>query len=732
VSSHSTHFNLSPVLSHLNDRQRAAVLHGEGPLLVLAGAGSGKTSTMASRIAHLIAARGVPPAAVLGLSFTNKAARELKERVKKLAGRRTNGLIVSTFHSLCVRILRAHGERLGFQPNFSILDTSDQKDVLKGIFKNVNIDDRKFDLDRVLFEIGQAKNRFLSPDQAQEHFLTDKRLAGDYGIAAATAYGHYQEQLKALNSMDFDDLLFRTVELLENFEDVRKHYNDRFRYLLVDEYQDTNPAQFKLLRLLTQKTQNLCVVGDDDQSIYGWRGADSTHILEFKHQFSEAAVILLDQNYRSKMTILNAANGVIKNNSKRHPKSLWSDRGEGEMLHEVIVEDDRAEAQLVADEIWLRLKRENRRWKDFAVLYRSNSQSRVFEEAFRRAKIPYAMIGGSSFLERKEVKDTLSLWRVILNPKDEASLRRVLLWAGDGIGRTSLTKLSDAAFASKSSLYEAFARAPEIAPRSAAAIAEFVSKIETCQKKLSETPADQAAIVEWARETLRLFELRRVIEEDSTDAVICNARIENVEELLHSLGQIQASELQNEDAGAADSSPQSSDPAADPALTAQQWLREYLVRMALDAQEKEEKAEEAAEASKDDPKNQVTLLTLHGAKGLEYPVVFMVGMEEGFMPHKRSVEEGQDLSEERRLCYVGITRARDQLVLTRAKSRMRYGKPVPRIRSRFMEEIPANLLSIEDAAQQTAPDLSTEAAREAHEVRVKSFLGDILSQLKKS
>ena len=318
---------VSPMSSHLsslNERQRQAVLHGDGPLLVLAGAGSGKTSTMTHRIAHLMASRGVPAQNILGLSFTNKAARELKERVQKIASkelgpRATHGLIISTFHSLCVRILRVHAERLGFQPNFSILDSSDQRDVLKDIFKRVNIDDRRFDLDRLAFEIGQAKNRFLLPEDAEKFFLESGRLPHDYSIAAAAAYTHYEEQLRALNSMDFDDLIFRAVQLLESQDDVREAYNQRFKYILVDEYQDTNPAQFRLISLLTQKTQNLCVVGDDDQSIYGWRGADSAHILEFKDHFSEAKVILLDQNYRSKMTILEAANNVIKNNAKRHP-----------------------------------------------------------------------------------------------------------------------------------------------------------------------------------------------------------------------------------------------------------------------------------------------------------------------------------------------------------------------------------------------------------------------------
>lgn len=706
-------------LHTLNDRQRQAVLHDQGPLLILAGAGTGKTNTMTHRIAFLMAERGVAPHQILGLSFTNKAATELKERVQKLASTRlgaqaTRGLIISTFHSLCVRVLRTHSEKLGFQSNFSILDSSDQRDVLKDILKRINIDDRRFDIDRILFEIGQAKNRFLQVSQAEEYFLNQSRLPHDYALAAATAYQHYQDQLLALNSMDFDDLLYRTVQLFQLHEDVRRSYNQRFRYLLVDEYQDTNPAQFKLIRLLTEQTQNLCVVGDDDQSIYGWRGADSTHILEFKNQFPEAEVIVLDQNYRSKTSILDAANHVIKNNSKRHPKSLWSERGEGEPLSEIIVDDDRAEAQLVADEIWLRLKKDHRIWKDFAVLYRSNSQSRAFEEAFRRAKIPYTIVGGNSFLERREIKDSLALFRTLINPDDEASLRRLLNWAGHGIGRTTLQTLSDHAFSKKISLYRTFQSASELTPRAATALSEFGGKIELLRSRLEKTPTESSAIVAWAKSALELFDIRRAIEADATDAVIANQKSDNVEELLHSLGALKESELRESHSE----------------LNASLWVREFLQRMALEAQLEDDEKEKKEQ---DEPaqKNQVTLLTLHGAKGLEYPVVFLVGMEEGFLPHRRSLEEAADLSEERRLAYVGITRARDQLILTRAKQRIRFGKPVPRLRSRFLDEIPKESILTEDTATASGPDLSSASARDAHEEKVKSFLSDIKSRLTK-
>ncbi len=706
-------------LKNLNERQREAVLHTTGPLLILAGAGSGKTSTMAYRIAHLVAERNVGGHEILGLSFTNKAAGELKERVKKLvisaAGKRaTQSLTITTFHSLCARLLRAHAEALGFQSSFSIIDQNDQKDILKQIFKNVKIDDRKFDLDVILFEIGQAKNRFFSPEQSEAYFLDSGRLSQDYGIAAATVYGHYQRQLRILNSMDFDDLQYYGVKLLQDHEEIRNHYNGRFRFILVDEYQDTNAAQFKLLRLLTQKQQNLCVVGDDDQSIYAWRGADPSHILGFQKQFPDARVITLDQNYRSTATILDAANAVISNNSKRHPKKLWSDRGTGDLISEFILEEDREEADFVGDEIQERAQKETRPWKDFAILYRSNTQSRVFEEALRRRKIPYKMIGGLSFLDRKEVKDVLCLWRLVSNTRDDASLRRALSWCGAGIGRTSLETLSTHAFAQSTALFDAMRQAQTLglSPKSAAACAQFSQLVLSLNTRLENTEPTAEGMVQWAKLTLELSRARKLIDEEcEEDPALAQRKWENVEELLHSIGQLKVDELELE-------------PGAAPSAT--NILREFLNRMTLQAKEDEE---DQKDAEKDqDKKNQVTLLTLHGAKGLEYPVVFLVGMEDGFLPHRRTIEEATDFSEERRLCYVGITRARDHLILTRAKNRIRYGKPVPRIRSRFLDEIPKDLVCLKDESK-SGPELTTQKARDDHENRVKGFLDGIRANL---
>ncbi|MGZ3699891.1 MAG: ATP-dependent helicase, partial [Bdellovibrionota bacterium] len=476
-------------LHHLNPNQREAVLHREGPLLVLAGAGSGKTNTMAHRIAHLVADRKLPANNILGLSFTNKAATELKERVTKLIEKSSGkgaskGLVVTTFHSLCARLLRAHAECLGFQKNFTIVDQNDQLDILKQTLKSIHIDDRKFDTQVILFEIGQAKNRFLNREQAEAYFLDAGKLSGDYAIAAASSYGRYQEQLKLLNAMDFDDLLFNAVKLFSEHADLRTYYSTKFRQILVGEYQDTNPAQFKLLRLLTETHQNICVVGDDDQSIYGWRGADAAHILQFSHHFPAARTITLDQNYRSTSTILDAANHVIAKNSNRHPKKLWSDRGVGEPLTEVVLEEDRNESEFVAEEILERAKSQNRPWKDFAVLYRSNAQSRLFEEALRRNQIPYKIVGGMSFLDRKEVKDVLSYWRLIVNPKDDASLRRILNWPSRGIGKSSIEALGNHAFEQKLPFFEVLPEASRLAPRSYAGAMAFRTLILDLRAKL--------------------------------------------------------------------------------------------------------------------------------------------------------------------------------------------------------------------------------------------------------
>ena len=717
-------------LSRLNRHQREAVLHGDGPILILAGAGSGKTSTMAYRIAHLIAERGVSPQAILGVSFTRKAASELKDRVKKLVGQVSpeaaqSRFTITTFHSFCVQVLRAHADRLGYQRDFTILDSHDQLEILQTHLRNLNLDDRKFDPAAILFEIGQAKNRFLSPEQAENHFLEGAKLPSDYAIATASCYEKYQGSLRSLNAMDFDDLIFNAVRVMTENPDLAQGYSTRFRYLLVDEYQDTNPAQFKLLRLLTCAHQNICVVGDDDQSIYAWRGADPAHILGFGRQFEGARVITLDQNYRSTSTILDAANEVIAKNTQRHAKHLWSDRGEGEPILEFVAEEDRAEAELVAEEILKRAQKavegqitQLRPWKDFAVLYRSNPQSRLFEEALRMRQIPYKVVGTLSFLDRKEVKDVLSYWRLVVNPKDDASARRVANWPPRGIGRGSMEAYNQHKAAVGGSFFDALSESPRLTPKCAGAALALRDLILGLRRRLEETPLEPAAISAWARSSLDAIGAKKALEDECEDPAQSTRRFENMEELANALGQLSVKEVMA----------QEKENGGTHAVTAVTVLREFIVRMTLNAMDEEEERERNQELREArDPKDQVTLLTLHGAKGLEYPIVFLVGMEDGFLPHRRVIEEAQDLSEERRLCYVGITRARDHLIITRAKHRIRYGKAVPRLPSRFLADVPRSLIIKDD--QSLKPEFDSVEQKSAHENRIKGFLDSIRSQV---
>jgi superfamily I DNA/RNA helicase len=717
---------MDQLLKKLNAAQREAVYHQCGPLLVLAGAGSGKTTTMATRIAYLIAKHHIRAENILGLSFTRKAAGELKERVVKMVTTTSGapfakGLTLSTFHALCVRILRARAAEIGYSTDFTILDEKDQADIVKSILRKMKLDDRKFDADLIKFEIGQAKNRFYSPGQARDFFLESGRLPEDYAIAAANVYEHYQERLAALNAFDFDDLLFQAVHLLEKSDDAREFYNRKFKYILVDEYQDTNPSQFRLLRLLTEAQDNICVVGDDDQSIYAWRGADSAHILDFGKHFPGARTITLDQNYRSTTTILDAANEVITKNRKRHPKRLWSDKGPGEPITSLIVEEDRAEAETVAEEI-LRRKEDPktpRRWQDFAILYRSNPQSRLFEEALRMRKIPYKIVGTLSYLDRREVKDTLSYWRVVQNPKDDASFRRICNWPARGFGKSTLEIVNATALASGKSLFETcedFLRveaAPKgegLSPKASAAIGKFVALIRGMRADLDSIPLDRVAMADWGKRTLARIGVKETLfEEEKDDPALAERRWENARELANALGQ---ADLEAKDGVA---------------LTPVSVLSGFLQAMTLDPSEDREED--------DQPKDEVTLLTLHGSKGLEFPVVFLVGAEEGYLPHQRAIdgagpEAALGFDEERRLAYVGITRAKTHLVLSRAKFRVRYGKKVPRLPSRFVEDIPKGLLLVQDESE--APEPTTKEAQDAHEMKVKDFMANLRSRIQGS
>ncbi len=715
-------------LSRLNPEQLKAVLHVEGPLLILAGAGSGKTNTMTHRIAYLISQKKVPPSQILGLSFTNKASTELKERVKnlvkKVAGERAaKGLVVSTFHSLCVRILREFAPLIGYTQSFTILDTSDQESIVREILKHINIDAKKFDPSWVLFQIGQAKNKFLTGDNAAQFFDTLKgpKIAyDDYSIALQSVFPRYQERLRLLNAMDFDDLLFNTVTLLETHPDVREKLSRRFRYILVDEYQDTNPSQFRLLEALTSTHHNICVVGDDDQSIYAWRGADPAHILHFDQHFPGTKRIILDQNYRSTEMILKAANEVIAKNSKRFDKRLWSDKGLGAPIHMIAVEDDRAESQMVAEEL---VKKEEEaklnnvppRWNRYAILYRSNMQSRIFEEALRLQHIPYKLVGSMSFLDRKEVKDVLCYWKLAINPNDDTAIRRIINWPARSIGKTSIEKINTHSVQQGISFFEAMNDhlvLQQLNEKARAGIQGLSVIISGMRQQLQEINRANhlgmdgeflQAVSLWAKNSLEKLGIKQALIEDEEDPAKAQRRFESVEELANSIGMMDL-------------------PPYDPEkpTTGENQMQEYLSSLVLNAKEEEDDFNE--------DKNAVTLMTLHGSKGLEFPIVFLVGLEDGCLPHQRSIDEGDDLSEERRLFYVGITRAQEELYLSRAKNRIRYGKAVPRNPCRFLADIPADIILERD--ESSTPSFQSEEAKKRHEEEVANFFAEIQQRLK--
>lgn len=694
-------------LNRLNLKQREAVLHTEGPLLILAGAGSGKTSTMSYRIAHLIADQKVPASKILGLSFTNKAARELRERVIELVSRHASreackGITISTFHSLCARLLREFAPKIGYTADFTIVSDSDQTEIVRKILKEIRIDDRKFDPQILLSQISRAKNLGLTDEQASLYLMQNPgELKGktDYQVALSSAYGRYQASLRALNAMDFDDLQLWLVRLLEKDSEVRERLQAKFRYVHVDEYQDTNPIQFRILELLTAQHRNLCVVGDDDQSIYAWRGADPSYILGFAKRYDDSRAIILEQNYRSTQPILDAANEVISKNCVRHQKELWSERESGDLLRHLIVENDEDESETVAEEILKMRSNEQHRFDQFAVLFRSNAQSRAFEEAFRRHKIPYKLVGAMSFLDRKEIKDLLSYWRLILNPADDLSARRVINWPARGVGRGALGSLNSEAASRGIALLEALRLSPQVAPKAARGALELVELVTGLREDLERTPKEPQALAQWALRSMERIDVRKGLQEDSDQPAQVQARFENLEELAHSMGRL---DLET--------------PGLESSVDA---LREFLQNLALDTKEDKEDDEQN--------QNQVTLMTLHSAKGLEFPIVFLAGMEEGFLPHWRTLQDGTDLSEERRLCYVGMTRAKDRLILSRAKFRTRYGKQVPRTLSRFIQDVPSDLIELDDRS--STPDLTTESAVKAHEDRVKGFLDKIRARL---
>ncbi|MFH9247217.1 DNA helicase PcrA [Streptomyces lydicus] len=647
------------LLEGLNDQQKAAVVHTGSPLLIVAGAGSGKTRVLTHRIAHLLAERHVHPGQILAITFTNKAAGEMKERVEELVGPRANAMWVSTFHSACVRILRRESKKLGFTSSFSIYDAADSKRLMALVCRDLDLDPKRFPPKSFSAKISNLKNELIDEETfagtAAEGF--DKTLA--------EAYTMYQSRLREANALDFDDIIMTTVHLLQAFPDVAEHYRRRFRHVLVDEYQDTNHAQYTLVRELVGTgtpdipAAELCVVGDADQSIYAFRGATIRNILQFEEDYPDATTILLEQNYRSSQTILSAANAVIERNENRRPKNLWTDAGTGSKITGYVADTEHDEAQFVADEIDRLTDAGDAKAGDVAVFYRTNAQSRVFEEIFIRVGLPYKVVGGVRFYERKEVRDVLAYLRVLANPEDSVPLRRILNVPKRGIGERAEAMIDALSSREKITFPQALRRVDEaygMAARSANAVKRFNVLMEEL-RTIVESGAGPATVLEAVLErTGYLAELQA-----STDPQD-ETRIENLQELA-------AVALEFEQDRGED----------DPGT-----LSEFLEQVALVA-DSDQIPDEDEEGS-----GVITLMTLHTAKGLEFPVVFLSGMEDGVFPHMRALGQVKELEEERRLAYVGITRARERLYVTRSTMRSAWGQPSYNPPSRFLEEIPAD------------------------------------------
>ena len=638
----------------LNEPQREAVYYTEGPLLILAGAGSGKTRVLTHRIAYLIEEKGVNPWNILAITFTNKAAGEMRERVDRLVGFGSESIWVSTFHSMCVRILRRHISLLGYDTNFTIYDADDQKTLMKDVCKLLQIDTKIYKERALLAAVSHAKNELVTPEEfrlnAGEDFSQRK---------IAEVYEEYEKQLKANNALDFDDLLIKTVQLFQTQADVLEYYQERFRYIMVDEYQDTNTVQFELVRLLASKYRNLCVVGDDDQSIYKFRGANIKNILNFEQYFEDAKVIKLEQNYRSTSNILNAANAVIRNNAGRKDKTLWTDNGEGEKIQFRQFDSAYDEAEYIVDDIRKRVREKEYSYHDNVILYRTNAQSRMFEEKFVTANIPYKIVGGINFYARREIKDLLAYLKTVDNGKDDLAVRRIVNVPKRGIGLTSINRVQDYAAAYNIGFYDAL-RAVDLIPnigRGASKLESFVALIEHFK-----TDAEDMSISDLLKEIIE--ETGYIESLQAEDMVEAETRIENIDELL---SKVAAYEEECEDRN---------EPAS---------LSGFLEEVALVADID----------SLDEDTDYVVLMTLHSAKGLEFPNVYLAGMEDGLFPSYMTItaDDPEEVEEERRLCYVGITRAEKELTLTCARRRMIRGETQYNKMSRFLKEIPMDLLS---------------------------------------
>ena len=681
------------IYDRLNDKQREGVFTTEGPVLLLAGAGSGKTGVITHRIAYLIEELGINSYNILAITFTNKAAKEMKERVDNLTGFAADSAWIMTFHAACVRILRRYIDRLGYDTNFTIYDSDDQKTLMKEICKRMDVDTKMYKEKMLLGEISKAKDELISPD------IMYQNSGGDYRkMRISEIYREYQEQLKKNNAVDFDDIINLTVELFNNDSEVLSYYQERFKYIMVDEYQDTNTAQFKLIKLLAGKYRNLCVVGDDDQSIYKFRGANIMNILNFEQYFPEAKVIKLEQNYRSTGNILDVANAVIRNNAGRKDKSLWTESESGEKIGFQVYDSEYDEARGIVTDILNKTDSdEGYGYNDCAILYRTNAQSRVIEEKLIQENIPYRIYGGINFYSRKEIKDILAYLKTIDNAKDDIAVKRILNVPKRGIGATTIDKLMSYAYENDVTFYDALRMADDIpsVARAASKIKGFVNMIQVFRAKQSEYSIKK--LIEDVMEQTEYVEY--LGESDTPEAV--NERVLNIDELISKA----AAYEEKEDF---------------PTLAG--FLEEVALVADID--------------NLDSEHNTVSLMTLHSAKGLEFPVVYMPGMEDGLFPSYMSISNGDigEIEEERRLCYVGITRAREKLILTAAKRRMLRGETQLNRTSRFVNEIPKEFLVVSGQtvkpkySQYSTPDIFNLPPREPGKTAFQSFQKDILKQ----
>jgi DNA helicase-2/ATP-dependent DNA helicase PcrA len=681
-----TERRVQELLAGLNEPQREAVTYGDGPLLILAGAGSGKTRVLTHRIAYMVATGVARPSEILAITFTNKAANEMRERAELLVGRSVRAMWVMTFHAACARILRAQAQRLGYTRQFTIYDQADSRRLIKRCMEAAGVDSKRFTPAAVGGQISDAKNHL------QDAEAYAQATGSFFERTVSEVYSDYERELHRMNALDFDDLLVRAVNVLELFEDVRRHYQESFTQILVDEYQDTNPVQYRLLSLLAGERRNLTVVGDPDQSIYAFRGADIHNILSFEEQFPDAKVVRLEQNYRSTQTILDAANAVIANNRGRMSKQLWSELGDGDPIHLRLLDDEHAEARFVAGEIE-RLVDSGASRAEIAVFYRTNAQSRVLQDTLVRAGIDFQVIGGTKFYERAEIKDALAYLTVLTNPQDVGAFTRIVNSPKRGIGQTSVAKLLSWANSSGQSIWEVAADVEHVPGLGSAAIKAIARFMETLTA-LRERAAQEQSVAELLTAVLEQSGYLDTLRAERT--IEAQGRVENLEELVNVAVEFDATgggplAAASEDAVEADAGAEAADDAAPADASEDRPLPTFLQELSLVADSD----------TRVDDAGLVTLMTLHNAKGLEYPIVFMIGMEDGLFPHSRAIDEGS-LEEERRLAYVGITRAQRDLYLTYARQRTVFGAHGYSLPSRFLAEIPERLT---DGEEQPAPGL---------------------------